>query len=119
MGVADPCGMGAFFEWWVPRSSTKRVVAASALVLVLIAGAAWLANTRATQSSASAQRALDGRADAINTEQARLSYWREREAMNEYLLTHGASILDEVEQRIAPSTTLWGGWTQTIATFVR
>jgi signal transduction histidine kinase len=88
--------MGALFEWWIPRSSTKAVVAASALVLVLIAGAAWLANARAVQSSASAQGALDARADAINIEQARLSFWQEREAMNEYLLTHEASILDEV-----------------------
>jgi hypothetical protein len=88
--------MGAFFEWWIPRSSTKAVVAASALVLVLIAGAASLANARAVQSSASTRGALDARADAINIEQARLSYWHEREAMNEYLLTHDASILDEV-----------------------
>jgi len=96
VGVADPCGMGALFEWWTPHSSTKRVVAASALVLVLIAGAAWLANARAMQSNASARVALDARADAINTEQARLSYWREREAMNEYLLRYEASILGEV-----------------------
>ena len=88
--------MGAFFERWIPRSPTKRVAAASALVLVLIAGAALLANARAVQSTASAHRALNARADAIDTAQARLSYWHEREAMNEYLLAHEASILDEV-----------------------
>jgi signal transduction histidine kinase len=88
--------MGALLAWLIPRSSTKRVVVASALVLGLLAGVASLANARDGQSSASAREALAARADAISTEQARLSYWREREAMDEYLLRHQASVLAEV-----------------------
>ena len=75
-----------------------RVVLASSLVTALIAGGAVLANARNQRSNASQRTALAARADGITTGHALTRYWREREAMNEYLVLRHATLQREIAQ---------------------
>jgi signal transduction histidine kinase len=62
----------------------------------LIAGAVVFAGLQQQQANASHAAALAAHADGFLTEHARMRYWREREAVNEYLLRGRPTLLVEV-----------------------
>jgi signal transduction histidine kinase len=73
-----------------------RVVVATSLLTVVIATGAVLANTLYERAGQSARTALAARTEGIATQRALTHYWREREAMNEYLVLRRPYLLREV-----------------------
>ena len=78
----------------------RRIARSSATIVGLLAVAVGVTIWRYEHASAQEQLALSARSDRILADQAAISFWREREAMNEYLITPSAEIAAEVtEQR--------------------
>jgi signal transduction histidine kinase len=63
---------------------------------VLIAGAVGFATLRQQQANLSHRAALGARADGLLTAHALIHYWKEREAVNEFLLRRRRSLLVEI-----------------------
>jgi methyl-accepting chemotaxis protein len=74
----------------------RRIALASALIIALIAAAFAVTIWRYQHSHSASGRALSAWSDKVRVEQAGTTFWREREAMNEYLLNGEAAILQEV-----------------------
>jgi diguanylate cyclase (GGDEF)-like protein len=95
-----------FFSRHVPRDrlvaprrqsdARRRLLGASVLAIVAIAlaagGSTWWYEDALRHSDA----AQTARADALSAQRASTLFWREREAMNEYLLDPGPSLLAEI-----------------------
>jgi len=77
-------------------TSRSRIAAASIVVVVLIACAAAVTIWRYEHAIGQGNRALDTRSENIRAQLAGTYFWREREAMNEYLLTPSTALLREV-----------------------
>jgi diguanylate cyclase (GGDEF)-like protein len=81
----------------IPRDrSSRRIAAASAIVVVLLAGATGVTIWRYEQALDETDKALQVQVEDLRLEQAATFFWRERETMNEYLLTPSAQLLDEL-----------------------
>ena len=76
--------------------ATRRIAFASALIVALIASAFALTIWRYQHSHGASNRALEVRLETSKSESAATSFWREREAMNEYLLSGDRAIIPEV-----------------------
>jgi hypothetical protein len=79
----------------------RRLVWASLLAMFLIAAAASGSIWRYEVALRHSDVALSSRADALRAQRATTFFWREREAMNEYLLHPAPQLLREIadEQR--------------------
>jgi methyl-accepting chemotaxis protein len=74
----------------------RSIALASAAVVALVAAAFGITLWQNSQAHAQAQAERAARAETLQTSQAGADFWHEREAMNEYLLTHDAPKLSEV-----------------------
>src|SRR5204862_1389263 len=84
------------------HGGTLRLTLVSVLATALIAGTAVLASLRQQHASASQRVALAARSDGFLAEHALMRYWKEREAVNEYLLRrHPALLLEMAAQDVA------------------
>jgi diguanylate cyclase (GGDEF)-like protein len=77
----------------IPRS---RIAMASMSVVVLIACAAGVTIWRYEHAISQGNKALETRSENVQAQRAGTEFWREREAMNEYLLRPLPQILREV-----------------------
>jgi diguanylate cyclase (GGDEF)-like protein len=81
----------------IPRgSSSHRIATASLIVVILLAGAAVVTIWRYEHAIGQSNNALLTRAENLRAEQAATFFWRERETMNEYLLTPSGALLGEL-----------------------
>jgi diguanylate cyclase (GGDEF)-like protein len=81
----------------IPRdSSSHRIATASLIVVILLAGAAVVTIWRYEHAIGQSNRALETRAENVRAERATSFFWRERETMNEYLLTPSLALLGEL-----------------------
>ena len=80
---------------------SRRIAIASALIIALIGAAFVVTIWRYQHSHSSSNRALQVRQERLAAQKAGTLFWREREAMNEYLLNRDPAILTEIadEQR--------------------
>jgi methyl-accepting chemotaxis protein len=78
------------------NDASRRIALASALIIVLLAAAFGVTIWRYQHSHSASNRALEVRAERLRAEQAALTFWRERESMNEYLLNGDPTILREI-----------------------
>jgi two-component system cell cycle sensor histidine kinase/response regulator CckA len=77
--------------------SQRRSVGIAALATVLFLSAAFGGTVwRYDVAQAQAEVALQDRADRMRDQEAALVFWREREAINEYLITGAPQVLTEV-----------------------
>jgi Methyl-accepting chemotaxis protein (MCP) signalling domain len=74
----------------------RRVAVASALIVVLVAAAFAVTLVQNSRAHNKSDAALHAARESFAAEQAVTHFWREREAMNEYLLAPGADILGEI-----------------------
>lgn len=74
----------------------RRLTAATLIAMFLIAAAAAGSIWRYEVALGHSDVALASRADALRTQQATTSFWRERETMNEYLLQPAPHLLEEI-----------------------
>jgi hypothetical protein len=79
----------------IPTGAARRVVLASAVVVALLVTAASVTIWRYDSASGAADRALEARDSSDRSGKAVTAYWREREAMNEYLLAPSPVLLDD------------------------
>jgi diguanylate cyclase (GGDEF)-like protein len=77
-------------------NSGRRLAIASMIVVVLLAGSTSLTIWRYQHARTESDIALKARAQDLRAEQASTFFWRERETMNEYLLTPSAALLGEL-----------------------
>jgi methyl-accepting chemotaxis protein len=88
------------------QESARRFAVVSAVVVAVIAAAVAITIWRYEDALNRADTALDARHDARQTTQLAALFWREHEAMNEYLLNPAPSELQEISaQRSAFRTT--------------
>ena len=69
---------------------------AAAVLLGLIAALALIVDALTQQSNQSDQTAATARADSVLTEAAVTRYWRERVALNDFLLRPSTSLRSEI-----------------------
>jgi diguanylate cyclase (GGDEF)-like protein len=81
----------------LPReSSSHRIATASLIVVILLAGTAAVTIWRYEHAIGESNNALETRAENVRADQAATFFWRERETMNEYLLTPSRALLAEL-----------------------
>jgi methyl-accepting chemotaxis protein len=80
----------------IPTGSARRVVIASTVVVALLVSATGVTIWRYDGAIGAADRALEARDSSNRSANAVTAYWREREAMNEYLLSPAPDLLDEI-----------------------
>jgi methyl-accepting chemotaxis protein len=80
----------------IPRGAARRVVIASVIVVGLLASATGVTIWRYDSTIGAANRALEARDSSDRTRLAVTAYSRERESMNEYLLSPSHDLLDEI-----------------------
>ena len=80
----------------IPDGPSRRVVLSAAAVILLLVAATGVTIWRYGHAITQADRALEARDSSNKAGQALTAYWREREAMNEYLLSPDPALLDEV-----------------------
>ncbi len=93
----------------VPSGAARRVVVASAFVIALLMLAPGATIWRYGAAIGAADRALEARASSTRADQAITGYWREREAMNEYLLSPSPDLLAEIPAANADFQAAVGG----------
>jgi hypothetical protein len=86
------CGMQVFRS----GGSASRIASASALIVVLVATAVGVTIWRYEHALAQSDRALEARSEEVHGEEAATAFWKEREAMNEYLVTPADELASEV-----------------------
>jgi hypothetical protein len=95
--------VGVSFDRESPESdSRRRLAVASVVAVVLLGGAAAGTIWRYEIALGHSDVALSARARALRGQQASTLFWREREAMNEYLLHPSAPLLGEICARAGP-----------------
>jgi methyl-accepting chemotaxis protein len=80
-------------------ATTRRLLAATALIVCLIASAIGVSAWRYQHALAKGSSAVASQDEARHAQRAATAFWGEREAMNETLLVSGAGLLSEVDQR--------------------
>ncbi len=85
----------------LPSAPARRVAAVSVATVVAISAAMGITIWRYESAQTAASEALDARADSRNASELKAVFWHEREAMNEYLLTPGPALLNEVRSTAA------------------
>jgi diguanylate cyclase (GGDEF)-like protein len=81
----------------IPKeSSSHRIATASLIVVILLVGAAVVTIWRYEHAIGQSNNALETRAENLRADQAATFFWRERETMNEYLLTPSGDLLHEL-----------------------
>jgi methyl-accepting chemotaxis protein len=75
----------------------RRVLAAAVAVVPLLAIAVGISIWRYEHAISSKDAALTARAQTTEAAQSEATFWQEREAMNEYLLTGNKAVLTEVD----------------------
>lgn len=80
---------------------TRHILVATAIVLPLLAAATAISMWRYAHAMSLRDEADVSLAEVQTTLEARLAFWREREAMNEYLLLPEKEILGEVSEQHA------------------
>jgi hypothetical protein len=81
----------------IPRHGAgRRIALASVAVVVSLVVTATLTLWRNEHAIEQSDKAHDTRVDDVHAEEAPKFFWREREAMNEYLLTPSRELLDEL-----------------------
>jgi methyl-accepting chemotaxis protein len=78
-------------------------------ILALIAAAVGVTIWRYNHAIDTSQDALTARSEQFRAERAARSFWREREVMNEYLLSHEPALLKELDQQRASFEKTTGG----------
>src|SRR6267142_634461 len=76
--------------------ASRRITAASAIIIALIGAAFAVTIWRYQHSHNASNRALEVRQERLTAESAATLFWRERESMNEYLLNGDPGILAEI-----------------------
>jgi hypothetical protein len=77
-------------------ATTRRLLAATALIVCLIATAIGVSAWRYQDALSASASALVSQNEAIHAHRASTAFWNEREAMNETLLIPDADLLEEV-----------------------
>ena len=80
----------------IPHGPARRVVLSAAAVILLLIVATGVTIWRYGHAITEADRALEARDSSTHSGLALTAYWREREAMNEYLLVPDPALLDEI-----------------------
>ena len=80
----------------LPQGPSRRVAIASVLIVALLGAAFGTTIWRYQLSSTQYRRAVAANGDKFRAEQATTAFWREREAMNEYLLAPSPELAREV-----------------------
>jgi CHASE3 domain sensor protein len=80
----------------IPTGAARRVVVASSIVGLLVVIATIVTISRFDNANDNADAALAATSSAVTTGDAVTAFWRERETMNEYLLTRSQALLDEL-----------------------
>jgi methyl-accepting chemotaxis protein len=82
----------------VPKFDTpaSKIALASTVILLLLAGAVGVTIWRYTNALGRSDRALTTRSEQYRAEQASTSFWREREAINEYVVLRAPVLVQEV-----------------------
>jgi methyl-accepting chemotaxis protein len=78
------------------NDASRRIAVASALIIALIGTAFAVTIWRYQHSHAASNRALQVRLEDLSAQRAGTTFWREREAMNEYLLNGDPAVLAEI-----------------------
>ncbi len=79
----------------------RRILLATGVIVALLAGTAGVSAWRYERALSATHSALLARMERSRSVIAQLGFWREREAMNEYLLIHDPAILTEVRDQTA------------------
>jgi methyl-accepting chemotaxis protein len=79
-------------------SPVTRIAVASVVTVILLALAVGVTISRYDHALTESALAQASTSDVAVTEQAATAFWREREAMNEYLLLHDRELLVEIEK---------------------
>jgi hypothetical protein len=82
-------------------TTTRRILGATAIIVCLIAVAIAASTWRYEHALSKGDGALMMQGEQLETQRAATAYWREREAMNEYLLAPRTSLLAEISVRSA------------------
>jgi hypothetical protein len=80
-------------------ATTRRLLAATALIVCLIATAIGVSAWRYQHALSASGSALVSQQEAIHAQRAATAFWGEREAMNETLLVKDAGLLAEIATR--------------------
>jgi hypothetical protein len=88
------------------RGAARRVMVVSVVAVAVFAATAGVAIWRYEYSLSRSAAALDARQDTAVTEKLVATFWREREAMNEYLLAASPAVRQEVTAQRARFTAL-------------
>jgi hypothetical protein len=78
----------------------RRIAVTSVAAVALIAIAVGITIWRYDHALGKSDNALQARSEQLRSEQATTAFWREREAMNEYLLAPDPEIRAEVKQQL-------------------
>jgi Methyl-accepting chemotaxis protein (MCP) signalling domain len=81
------------------RGSARRVAAVSVVAVAVIAAAISVSIWRYEDALARSSAAIDARHDAGLTQQLTATFWREHEAMNEYIVNPDPAILGEIRNQ--------------------
>jgi methyl-accepting chemotaxis protein len=79
----------------------RRIAITSGALVLLLVAAFSLTLFWTSRAHDRSREAIAAGAEQRNVERANTSFWREREAMNEYLLVHERDILEEIKQEAA------------------
>src|SRR5256885_16639717 len=74
----------------------RKIAMASTAAVVLMATATGVTIWRYNHALAAGRQALTARSEDSQARQAAIAFWQQREAMNEFLLTHDSQIAKEV-----------------------
>ena len=85
----------------IPTGAGRRVVVASAVVTLLLVLATGVTIWRYSGALGASDRALEARDSSARASHAVTAYWREREAMNEYLVGPSPRLLGEIADQHA------------------
>jgi methyl-accepting chemotaxis protein len=97
----------------------RRIAVASTAAVVLMATAIGVTIWRYDHALAAGRDALTARSEDSQARQAATAFWQEREAMNEFLLTHESEIAKEVTDSRALFTQLTDGLGSDVAAEAR
>ena len=87
----------------------SKIAVASAAILVLLATAIGVTIWRYSHAIGLSSDALKARSEEFRSEQAATAFWREREAMNEYVISKDAGLLTEATAAQASFTRVTDG----------
>jgi methyl-accepting chemotaxis protein len=97
-------------------STTRRIAYAAAAIIALLSAAVAVTIWRYEDAVSSSDHALAARSEALRAQQAQTALWREREGVNEYVVTREAAVLAEVTAASGRFTAATAGLGSDVAT---